>query len=143
MPMKPIAVVVAPTLNERVVTRLETHFDLHVVPSFEAAKAELIEQPDLLVTEIRLAAYNGLHLALRAQARGIRAIILAPPDRLFQRDAERFGAVYLDVAAVDEISEVAQRLVVEPARTPSASTTADVHLALIKIPDTRRIPLAV
>ena len=72
--------------------------------------AELIEQPDLLITEIRLAAYNGLHLALRARARGISSIVIGGPDLLFERDAERFGARYLDVAALDELTPIAQRL---------------------------------
>ena len=141
--MKPIALIVAPTLSQRVVRYLaRTGFDLRVVASFEAAKAELIEQPDLLVTEIRLAAYNGLHLALRAQARGIRSIVIGDPDLLFERDAERFGAVYLDVAALDELTSIAQRLA-HDAVIAAPDFAGRVQLTAIDVlPDIRRVSFA-
>jgi len=141
--MKPTALIVAPTLSQRVVRYLaRTGFDLRVVASFEAAKAELIEQPDLLVTEIRLAAYNGLHLALRAQARGIRSIVIGDPDLLFERDAERFGAVYLDVAALDELTSIAQRLA-HDAVIAAPDFAGRVQLTAIDVlPDIRRVSFA-
>jgi hypothetical protein len=141
--MKPIALIVAPTLSQRVVRCLaRTGFDLHVVASFEAAKAELIEQPDLLITEIRLAAYNGLHLALRAQARGIRSIVIGAPDLLFERDAARFGAQYLNVAALDELTAIAERLAQNAVILPSHFDNGVHPTAFDILPDIRRASFA-
>lgn len=142
-PMKPTALIVAPTLSHRVVPDLAgTGFDLRVVASFEAAKAELIEQPHLLITEIRLAAYNGLHLALRAQARGIRSIVIGPPDLLFEGDAERFGATYLHVAALDGLTSIAERIAHDAIITAS-DFEGRVHLTAIDVlPDIRRVSFA-
>jgi len=140
--MKPIALIVAPTLNERVVRYLaHTDFDLHVVSSFEMAKARLLEQPDLLITEVRLAEYNGLHLALRAQARSIPTIIIGAADRLFEQDAERFGARYVDVAAVDELAHVVRRMTAEGLAAEQKFVPA-VELTSIDPPIIPRVALA-
>ena len=66
-----------------------------VVRSFAAARDGLATLPDLLVSEVRLGAFNGLHLALRAHARGIPAIVVGNPDVVLQREAEKIGATYL------------------------------------------------
>ena len=67
-----------------------------IVTSFKAARKALESSPDLLISEVRLAEYNGLHLALRAQIRGIRAVVIGVLDLITQEDAARFGAVYLE-----------------------------------------------
>jgi DNA-binding NtrC family response regulator len=71
-----------------------------VVSSFAAAKQQLDEQPSLLISEVRLGEYNGLHLALRAQSRGVPAVLIGEPDSVLQREATQFGAIYL-AGAVD------------------------------------------
>jgi DNA-binding NtrC family response regulator len=44
-------------------------YDVAVISTFEQAKRQLaLECPDLLITAIRLKAFNGLHLLLRARA---------------------------------------------------------------------------
>ena len=67
-----------------------------LVTSFKAARKALESCPDLLISEVRLGEYNGLHLALRAQIRGIRAIVVGVLDLITQQDAATFGAVYLE-----------------------------------------------
>jgi DNA-binding NtrC family response regulator len=67
-----------------------------LVTSFKAGRKALESRPDLLMSEVRLGEYNGLHLALRAQSRGIRAIVIGIVDHVTQRDAATFGAVYLE-----------------------------------------------
>jgi DNA-binding NtrC family response regulator len=67
-----------------------------LVTSFNAARKALESCPDLLISEVRLGEYNGLHLALRAQIRGIRAIVIGVLDLITQQDAVKFGAVYLE-----------------------------------------------
>jgi DNA-binding NtrC family response regulator len=66
-----------------------------VATSFADAKAQLEEGPSLLITEVRLSDYNGLHLVIRAQAHRIPAVVVGDPDLVLQREAERLGAVYL------------------------------------------------
>lgn len=67
-----------------------------LVTSFKAARKALESCPDLLISEVRLGEYNGLHLALRAQIRGIRAIVIGVIDLITQQDAATFGAAYLE-----------------------------------------------
>src|SRR5688572_27816620 len=66
-----------------------------VVSSFAAAKQHLEEKPCFLISEVRLGEYNGLHLALRAQAHGVPVVLLGEPDHVLQREAAQLGAVYL------------------------------------------------
>lgn len=71
---------------------------------FEAARAELDSQPpDLVVAEVRLGAYNGLHLALRARTRNlpIQTILIGEPDSVLESEAKQLDARYL-ASPVDE-----------------------------------------
>jgi two-component system response regulator RegA len=67
--------------------------------SFEEARTALrAATPDVLVTEIRLGAYNGLHLIIRARASNpkLRAVVItATADPVVRQEAERVGAVHL------------------------------------------------
>jgi hypothetical protein len=65
------------------------------VTTFTAAKALLETKPALVISELKLGEYNGLHLALKARAVGIPAIIVGPQDSVLQRDAGDLGATYL------------------------------------------------
>ena len=98
MKWKPCVLVVAPTAT--VATTLfawltDAGCAPLVVSSFSAAKQYLEENPCLLISEVRLGEYNGLHLALRAQAHGVPAVILGEPDVVLQREATQLGAIYL------------------------------------------------
>jgi len=66
-----------------------------IATSFADAKAHLEAQPALIISEVRLSAYNGLHLALRAQIRHVPAVILGDTDPVLQLEAEKLGARYL------------------------------------------------
>ena len=70
-------------------------YELTVVTTFAAAKAHLRTSPDLLVTQVRLAEYNGLQLALYAQASSIPAIVIGDPDPVMEGDARQFGATFV------------------------------------------------
>jgi DNA-binding NtrC family response regulator len=69
---------------------------LTLVTSFAAAKLHLREdETSLLITEVKLDAYNGLHLALRAQAARVPTVVIGPSDPVLEKDARDVGATYL------------------------------------------------
>ena len=84
---------------------LSAGYELTVVGDFGTAKAYLEKRPDLLVTEVKLGAYNGLHLAIRAGAKRIPTIVIGDTDPVLKADAERQQATYLSVP-IDEPSTV-------------------------------------
>ena len=74
--------VVAPTppLAANLVEWLtEAGHEVILVTSFLAGKARLEIAPSVLIAEVRLGDYNGLHLALRAKAGNIPALVLGQP----------------------------------------------------------------
>jgi len=84
----------------RVVSALSgAGFTVTATDNYHEAKTLLAAAPPLvLVTEIRLGAYNGLQLALRAAESPARrtAVVVtsAFPDPVLQRDADRVGATF-------------------------------------------------
>lgn len=86
----------APTLYEW----LGEDYDLSVVTTFGAARSHLDRRPDVMLTEVKLGAYNGLHLALRAWTLGIPTVVVGDPDPVVQNDAEQFGARYISVTGL-------------------------------------------
>ena len=71
------------------------HCELTIVTTYAAAKNLLDTGPSLLISELKLGEYNGLHLALKARASGIPAIVIGPEDAVLRKDASELGAVYL------------------------------------------------
>jgi DNA-binding response OmpR family regulator len=100
-------------------------YELAIVTTFAAAKALLETKPALVISELKLGEYNGLHLALKARAVGIPAIIVGPHDPVLQKDADELGATYLtSVLRRSQVLElVEQRLggSALPAEMPVAS----------------------
>jgi DNA-binding NtrC family response regulator len=70
-------------------------YELAIVTTFAAAKALLETEPALVIAEVKLGEYNGLHLALKAGAAGVPAIVIGPNDPVLVRDADQLGATYL------------------------------------------------
>jgi DNA-binding NtrC family response regulator len=103
-------------------------YEVTVVSTFEAARHHLDSEPSLLVSEIRLADYNGLQLALRAQTRNIAAIVIGEPDLVLERDAHQMDAAYVppDVAREDLLTLVRRGIDARQPREAAASTSADV-----------------
>jgi DNA-binding NtrC family response regulator len=97
--------VVAPThdVAERIVGCFPDS-ETVVRTDFAAAKSELDQHPpDLLVSEVRLGAFNGLHLAIRANGRGLstQTILIGPRDSVLEAEASQQHAHYL-TSPVDE-----------------------------------------
>jgi FixJ family two-component response regulator len=66
-----------------------------VASDFVAAKALLDTRPDCLITEVKLGAYNGLHLAIRAAGQRTPTIVIGDTDPILQAEAERQNAAFL------------------------------------------------
>src|SRR5687767_1672679 len=67
-------------------------------PSFEEARRALESLPDMLITDIRLGAYNGLQLVVRARLANPCLPVLvmtAFDDPVLQAETERLKAIYL------------------------------------------------
>lgn len=85
-----------PKLADTLVSWLgDANYDVTLVTTFAAAKTQLQARPDLLIAEVKLGEYNGLHLALRARAAGIPALVVGPRDPVLEHDARELGATYL------------------------------------------------
>ena len=98
MPRRHHVVIVAqnPALATALLSWLGTAgYELAVVTTFAAAKSLLETEPALIIAEVKLGEYNGLHLALKARAVGIPAIVIGPQDPVLQKDASELGASYL------------------------------------------------
>jgi len=67
---------------------------------FAEARGTLGARPDLVIAEVKLGPYNGLHLAILAAGLGTPAIVIGDSDPVLQVEAEHQGAVYL-TAPVD------------------------------------------
>ncbi len=113
--------IVAPTpgIGETLLAWFNTAgYDVALAQSFESAKARLDHRVDLLVSEIKLAEYNGLHLALRAQARHIAAIVIGVRDPVLERDAEQIGVIYVrEEVGCDELLALADMAIARCARS--------------------------
>src|SRR6202790_2827035 len=70
-------------------------YETLVASDFDEGKALLAKRPSLLITEIKLGAYNGLHLAIRAQAIGTPTLVIGDPDPVLEADAKRQRALYV------------------------------------------------
>ena len=69
------------------------------VRSFEEGRRLLLDQPDVLVTDVRLGAYNGLQLIIRGRAMNPRLgaiVVTGHPDIVVQREAERLDAIHME-----------------------------------------------
>ena len=131
--MTPLRVlVVAPTspLAANLVEWLtEAGHEVILVTSFLAGKARLELAPSVLIAEVRLGDYNGLHLALRAKADGIPALVLGDTDPVLEREAERLGVAYLPhqlsrsalVSALEQVEPAAAAEVASPSASPGLS----------------------
>jgi DNA-binding response OmpR family regulator len=82
---------------ERVLRSVPGH-EIVLRTDFESARLELDRHPpDLVVAQVRLGAFNGLHLAIRARGRGLptQTILIGEPDAVLELEAKQQHAHYL------------------------------------------------
>jgi CheY-like chemotaxis protein len=98
MAPRPRILLVAPSkeLAQTIAPWLESAGHEQVVCSgFPEARAALGGRPNLIITELKLGAYNGLHLAILAGAQGVPSIVIGAPDAVLEQEAARQHAAYL------------------------------------------------
>src|SRR5258705_12307132 len=107
MPNLPYRIlIVAPThdVAERILPSVAGH-DVVVRTDFASARAELDRQPpDLLISQVRLRAFNRLHPAIRAKGPGLptQTILVGRPAVVPERKARRQQRRYLTWPVDDE-----------------------------------------
>jgi DNA-binding NtrC family response regulator len=91
--------------------------------TFETAKAHLAEAPpDVLLTDVRLGAFNGLQLVILAKAQAPQTVVIAMSafdDPMLRQDAANCGAGYLAkpfsheqvMASLDDSSQLPQAII--------------------------------
>jgi DNA-binding NtrC family response regulator len=109
MAVQKIVLVVSPTpsLAHAVASSVrQCGYTALVVRSFAEAKKHLELRPHLVITELKLAEYNGLHLALRAQQADAPSIVVA--DQTYEHEIEQNGAIWMSpvIAATDDLQPV-------------------------------------
>jgi DNA-binding response OmpR family regulator len=122
--------VVAPDRDvaERIRCSVAGH-EIVVRTDFASAKAELDRQaPDLLIAQVRLGAFNGLHLAIRALGLGLptQTVLIGGPDVVLETEAKQQHARYV-TWPVDE--ETLAATVHEMLSSADASFTGETLVA--------------
>jgi DNA-binding NtrC family response regulator len=84
-----------------------------VATTFASAKVHLQTHPQLVISQVKLREYNGLHVALRARHQGIPAVVIGEPDMVLEREAKKFGVTYvkLDDLRRERILALARELI--------------------------------
>jgi DNA-binding NtrC family response regulator len=109
-----VVVTDAPTLQNDLLAWLSPEpYRVSLVTTFASARVYLQTQPDLVITQVKLAEYNGLHLALRARYQGIPAVVIGERDAVVASDAVHVGATYVptDELGRDQIVSLTRHLI--------------------------------
>lgn len=149
------ALVVEPSESDmiRIVSALATAgFTVSATDNYQDAKNLFATHPPLvLITEVRLGAYNGLQLALRAGSTVHRTTVIVTssfPDTVLLRDADRAAATFVlkpftDQALLAAVYRTAMRRpnaegVLEPIRPPFERRAGERRLMSSEVDIDRR-----
>jgi len=80
-------------------------FETECASTFETARPRLtVGSPDVLISDVYLGEYNGLHLAIVGRDRrpNLVAIVIGPPDPFLAKEAGHHGATYLNEPATED-----------------------------------------
>jgi len=107
---------------ERVLTTGTGNFATGVSSFQEAKQRMALAPPDLLVTAVKLGAYNGIQLVLRAMSDLPAVVIDDAYDPVLEKEATSAGAVYLTRPLEDEaLTAVVERLLQDSPMQPSST----------------------
>jgi DNA-binding response OmpR family regulator len=98
----------------------EAGYTVIAVSTLHAGKHALVaEDPDLVITDVRLGAFNGLHLLVARRTLIPAIVITGFPDRALEADARRMGAEFLvKPIAPAELLRLIERRLSKAAREP-------------------------
>ena len=107
---------------ERVLTTGTGNFAT-TVSSFQEAKQRIaLAPPDLLVTAVKLGAYNGIQLVLRSTSETPSVVIDDTYDPVLEREATSAGAIYMTRPLDDTaLAAVVDRLLRDAPQQPSST----------------------
>ena len=77
-------------------------YEVDLVGTFAEAKTRLDERPAAVVTDVKLGAFNGLHLAVRAHALSIPVILIGLDDAVLEREASALNTRWLGASPTRE-----------------------------------------
>ena len=104
----------AADLTSRLAVLRETSCDAIGTTDFREAQRLLdANQPDLLIADVRLGQFNGLHLTISSRFRNpfSRAILLdTTHDHVLEAETQRYGAAYLVNPAPSEPQATVERM---------------------------------
>jgi DNA-binding response OmpR family regulator len=109
----------------------ESGCEAAVTTSYTSGRNALDSHPAVVIAELKLGAYNGLHLALRARVREIGAVVCDEGNPATEREAREIGAAYLNVQNLERTAVQAavgaalmqSRRDVRAASTPAMATS--------------------
>jgi DNA-binding NtrC family response regulator len=127
-------------------------FSVTTTNTYEDATAALVAAPPVvLVTAIRLGAFNGIHLALRGRAERARMALIVTSsihDAVLQRDAEQIGATFIltPVRSQELMAAIYRTMfrtpnadgMMEPVRAPFERRAADRRTEAVAVVNERR-----
>lgn len=116
MDLRPRVLIVAdtPALTEDLLGWLVPEgYQSTVATTFASAMIQLRTHPHLVISQLRLGAYNGLHVAIRARGESIPAVVIGTPDAVLEREARQLGATFVKSGelARERILAVLQELI--------------------------------
>ena len=144
--IRPKVLVVDDSLDRGEIVRVlqQGGYRVTTAATFEQATEILASAPpDVLITELRLGAFNGLHLIVRCRVRSpdvVAIVHTAFPDQVLEAEASRMNAEYLErpVDAVHLLATIARRLGAQPERrrSPREEAAPSVQVELGDVPAT-------
>lgn len=99
-------------------------YEVVLVGTFTAGKAQLAGNPDLVIADIRLGAYNGLHLAIHAKRTAIPTMVMGSDDQVLARDAQALDVRWLGADPDPSVLVATVKEVVAPGQSASLSAPA-------------------
>lgn len=127
-----------PVLTGRTSALTAAGYSVSSAPGFQEARQALAtnDSPDVLITDVRLGPYNGLHLVAIARVEHPRTlgIVIGQADHVLETEARGLAARYLvgPVAGSDLVGAVADALMAPRPRRrwPRKRPTQDIHVTV-------------
>ena len=104
-------------------------YEVVLVSTFTAGKAQLADHPDLVIADVRLGAYNGLHLAIHARRAGIPPLVMGSDDQVLARDAQALNAGWLGASPDPSALVALVKEIVPPGQSGPLSAPAAGEMA--------------